>query len=119
MAVSKNFSKANHYLLIAVIQSVGYYFKAIINFPFTGILKAVNAGQVYDYNRITKDVVAFYAGDFPELVEKLQLDLHEPPISQVSDKVMHFINTAIRSFLFLCIKLGSVKLIKSTIQEIC
>jgi hypothetical protein len=27
--------------------------------------------------------VAFYAGDFPDLVEKLQLDLHEPPISQV------------------------------------
>uniref|UniRef100_A0A1B6CHY5 Round spermatid basic protein 1-like protein n=1 Tax=Clastoptera arizonana TaxID=38151 RepID=A0A1B6CHY5_9HEMI len=47
-----------------------------------GILKAVNGGEEYDYNRITKDVVAFYAGDFPELVEKLQLDLHEPPISQ-------------------------------------
>jgi len=47
-----------------------------------GILKAVNGGEEYDYNRITKDVVAFYAGDFNELVEKLQLDLHEPPISQ-------------------------------------
>lgn len=47
-----------------------------------GILKAVHGGQPYDYNRITKDVVAFYAGDFSELVEKLQLDLHEPPISQ-------------------------------------
>lgn len=47
-----------------------------------GILKAVHAGQPYEYNRITKDVVAFYAGDFTELVEKLQLDLHEPPISQ-------------------------------------
>lgn len=47
-----------------------------------GVLKAVNGGQEYDYNRITKDVVAFYAGDFPDLVEKLQLDLHEPPISQ-------------------------------------
>uniref|UniRef100_A0A1B6IGQ5 Round spermatid basic protein 1-like protein n=1 Tax=Homalodisca liturata TaxID=320908 RepID=A0A1B6IGQ5_9HEMI len=47
-----------------------------------GILKAVNGGEEYDYNRITKDVVAFYAGDFHELVEKLQLDLHEPPISQ-------------------------------------
>ncbi|XP_076277049.1 uncharacterized protein LOC143207459 [Lasioglossum baleicum] len=47
-----------------------------------GILKAVHGGQPTEYNRITKDVVAFYAGDFPELVEKLQLDLHEPPISQ-------------------------------------
>ena len=47
-----------------------------------GVLKAVHAGHPCEYNRITKDVVAFYAGDFPELVEKLQLDLHEPPISQ-------------------------------------
>ncbi|KOC58921.1 Round spermatid basic protein 1-like protein, partial [Habropoda laboriosa] len=47
-----------------------------------GILKAVHGGQPSEYNRITKDVVAFYAGDFPELVEKLQLDLHEPPITQ-------------------------------------
>ena len=47
-----------------------------------GVLKAVHGGQSSEYNRITKDVVAFYAGDFPELVEKLQLDLHEPPISQ-------------------------------------
>lgn len=47
-----------------------------------GILKAIHGGQESEYNRITKDVVAFYAGDFTELVEKLQLDLHEPPISQ-------------------------------------
>lgn len=47
-----------------------------------GVLKAVHGGQASQYNRITKDVVAFYAGDFTELVEKLQLDLHEPPISQ-------------------------------------
>lgn len=33
-------------------------------------------------NRVTKDVVAFHASDFLHLVEKLQLDLHEPPISQ-------------------------------------
>ncbi|CAG2052912.1 unnamed protein product [Timema podura] len=46
------------------------------------ILKAIHGKQPIELNRITKDVVAFYAGDFPELVEKLQLDLHEPPISQ-------------------------------------
>lgn len=46
------------------------------------MLKAVQCGQKDLQNRVTKDVVAFYAGDFPLLVEKLQLDLHEPPISQ-------------------------------------
>lgn len=49
---------------------------------FAGILKAVHCGENYTQNRITKDVVAFYAGNFTHLVEKLQLDLHEPPISQ-------------------------------------
>ena len=47
-----------------------------------GVLKAVHGGQTSELNRITKDVIAFHAADFPELVEKLQLDLHEPPISQ-------------------------------------
>ncbi|XP_054741708.1 uncharacterized protein LOC129246966 [Anastrepha obliqua] len=47
-----------------------------------GILKAVHCGQPYTHNRITKDVVAFAAQDFNYLVEALQLDLHEPPISQ-------------------------------------
>uniref|UniRef100_A0A182NE42 Round spermatid basic protein 1-like protein n=1 Tax=Anopheles dirus TaxID=7168 RepID=A0A182NE42_9DIPT len=47
-----------------------------------GVLKAVRCGIPDELNRVTKDVVAFDAHCFPHLVEKLQLDLHEPPISQ-------------------------------------
>lgn len=45
-------------------------------------MKAIHCGQPYKQNRVTKDVVAFAAQDFNTLVEMLQLDLHEPPISQ-------------------------------------
>lgn len=49
-----------------------------------GVLKAIHGGKNEgEINRITKDVVAFSAKDFDILSEKLQLDLHEPPISQV------------------------------------
>lgn len=58
-------------------------FWPLVNFIFRiGILKAVHCGEKYNQNRITKDVVAFAAEDFNHLVEVLQLDLHEPPISQ-------------------------------------
>lgn len=49
---------------------------------FLGILKAIHCGERYKQNRVTKDVIAFAAQHFNVLVEKLQLDLYEPPISQ-------------------------------------
>ena len=48
-----------------------------------GVLKAVRCGQYHGYNRVTKDTVIFSAQSFAYLSEKLQLDLHEPPMSQV------------------------------------
>ena len=49
----------------------------------SGVLKAIHCGTTPEVNRITKDTVIFNAADFTKLVEKLQLDLHEPPMSQV------------------------------------
>jgi len=47
-----------------------------------GILKCVRCEDSHDYNRISKDTVIFAASSFYYLVEKLQIDLHEPPMSQ-------------------------------------
>merc|ERR1719457_397291 len=47
-----------------------------------GVLKGVHCGDNVDFNRTTKDTVIFSAADFLHLTEKLQLDLHEPPMSQ-------------------------------------
>ncbi|XP_032360650.1 lysine-specific demethylase RSBN1L [Etheostoma spectabile] len=47
-----------------------------------GVLKAVRAGASSEPPRVTKDVVCFHAGDFPHVVQRLQLDLYEPPLSQ-------------------------------------
>lgn len=47
-----------------------------------GLLKAVHCQEPNHLNRITKDVVAFHGSNYDELVDKLQLDLHEPPLSQ-------------------------------------
>jgi len=47
-----------------------------------GVLKCVRCEDTYSHNRISKDAICFSASSFYYLVEKLQLDLHEPPMSQ-------------------------------------
>ena len=61
---------------------VGFGFDRITT-AAVGVLKGVRCGDSHSFNRILKDTVIFSAQSFQYLTEKLQLDLHEPPMSQV------------------------------------
>ncbi|XP_061921727.1 lysine-specific demethylase RSBN1L-like [Entelurus aequoreus] len=47
-----------------------------------GVLKSVCFKEGSEPPRVTKDVVCFHAAEFPCVVQRLQLDLYEPPLSQ-------------------------------------
>ncbi len=48
------------------------------------LTRIVSCRCSYAQDRVVKDVIAFEASSFVAVTEKLQLDLHEPPMSQVS-----------------------------------
>jgi len=50
--------------------------------------------------RIVKDIVCFHAANFQQVTEKLLLDLHEPPMSQVLR--LSFLYTKVKHLSIFC-----------------
>ena len=57
-------------------------------------------------NRDCKDVIAFDPADYVSVVEKMQLDLHEPPMSQVCSFFLCFFKPKINFFVLYFLEKG-------------